>query len=370
MMFPCLAAALCLEGDMSALKKSGLDCHEIAVKSNEVSTTARDKADVAIANTNDIKNLLASFGTRIDLNTFRKIQDLVQQKKARETIQICTEMDDLALQLASQAGEMMTCLQTGIDNGLPQSIRDELQEEDNQQEQTRTTGSRAAGAAAAGDGNDDNDDDADADATALTALLNVDTDLDDMATNTRGIEKVNIFTAAQNGTNFYRGVEEKEMTCRDIFEKISSVGTSIARIAKAFSASAGASCCEQLQAIGAGVKELFKCLRLAKLVQAAAAAVGRLIQAISQFLTSSWQNFQGFLAEFDAAKRMGRLFQNVNPVKILNDKIPNGSIVADATAAIGQSLFGNSKIGQSLFGNKSSAGTSRDNIEDRQQACS
>jgi hypothetical protein len=356
MLFPCLAYALCVEGDMSLLKQSGLECHDTAVQSNQVATTAKTKANVAIGNTLEIKELLASFGTRIDLQTFHKIQELVQQKKARETIAICTEMDDLALQLARHAGDMISSLQKGIDS-LPESIRDELQEEEEQEEQAKMK-SRA------GDGGTTNGEDDDDDAAALTALLHVDIDIDEMTTNTRGIEKVNIFTAAQNGRDAYQKVADKETTCRDIFAKISNVGTTIARISKAFAANSGASCCEQLQAISAGVKELFTCLRLSKLVQAAAAALGRLVQAIAQFLTSSWQAFQGFLAEFDAAKRMGRLFQNINPIKKLNNSSA-GAVVMNTTATIGQSLFGGTKIGQSLFGGKASpsGGTSRDNME-------
>ena len=65
-----------------------------------------------------------------------------------------------------------------------------------------------------------------------------------------------------------------------------------------------------MQALASGLAGLFRCRYLVNLLSRMAAAVLRLVKAMGELIQLVWSHVQGFLGEFDAAKKLGRFAKN------------------------------------------------------------
>ena len=304
MLFPCLAAQLCCtDGAIEGLQTAGRECSETAVNTRALAADAYRKGETAVKYSVEVKETLASFGggSNIGPDTFHNVIKLVQDDKAKQTLDLATEMDDMAATIMKQAIDMTAQMQRGIDS-LPEAVRDELQQEEEDAVKTR--------GGIGGDGNYVNKDADDDDMTALTELLEVDSDIDEVERSSRNVGDIDIFTAAVKGRDAYESVAKKEVHCQQIFGKMQKVCDSVVRIAQAL---AGGDCLGQTMALAAGAPGMFKCIRLTTLLQKAAEAARKLIQAVIKFVRQTWNAFKNFAGEFEAAKRLGRFVNRINP---------------------------------------------------------
>jgi hypothetical protein len=306
MLVPCTVVSLCCGYKGGEFREMGRECGKLASETAELAVSARSKGERAISDSNDVGGTLTSFG-KVNADTFVKIKGLINDDKAQEMASLAGDMEELADGITEKADAMMEAVQRGIDS-LPDPIKDEITEK------------YAA---------EDNDDD-DEEMASARELLDVDSDLQEVETSSRSVGSMNIFTAAVQGQEAFGVVTEKENVCMAMFDKIRGLTEKLIRLCRAL---AVGTCCEQLRAAAAGAKELFQCLRLSKLIKLLAQAAKKLIQAIARFVKLSWEKFRGFLAEFDAAKRLGRFLEKVNPM--------NTAVGQAASGVIG-GLFGGS----------------------------
>lgn len=288
-LLPCLTASLCGGGEFGDIEKfrdAGQECRSLAQETVELSDAARNKGATAVTCSRDLQETLESFGDDVGPNSFVHIQKLVQDDKAKQTLDVVGQMDGLAQECAGKASAMIDALNRSIES-LPDIVKEELKEE----EKSRSLGD---------------------DETEVTELIDVDRDVEDLETCTRSARSMNIFSASTKGRDTFDAVTEKEIKCQTIFGKIKELAAAVYRIASSL---AGGNCCEQLKAMAMGAKEIFQCIRLSKLIQQAAAAVRKLIRAIIHFIKLSWGKFKDFIGEFDAAKKIGRFVSNLNPLK-------------------------------------------------------
>lgn len=96
---------------MDSLQRLGPPCAEKAQQTATLSQETHAQGQLALQYTQDVANLLKSFGDGINLSTFRNIQELVEDKKARKALKIATEMDDAAAAMMIQAEELTASLQ-------------------------------------------------------------------------------------------------------------------------------------------------------------------------------------------------------------------------------------------------------------------
>jgi hypothetical protein len=309
-MFCVNLATLCCTADINGLTAASRECGASADEITQLSTTARSNGEAAVQYVQHVQQVLA--GLRdvrgLDPSTFAKFRSLVDDDgRAKKVLDGVGQMDDLALACVSKAKGISESLKRGVD-ALPAQLKDEVLESENQG--NSSSGNQARSLEGGGGGIPE---DADDDERALAQLLDVDENVAEVETSTRGVADLNLFSVALKGRGVFEGLSSKNAVCAQIFERIQSVAATISRICAAF---AGDNCCMQLRAVTAGAGDLVKCIRLSDLIQRAAEAAGKLIRAIVGFFRAVGEKFRGFLDEFDAAKKIGNFVSDHNPLKL------------------------------------------------------
>lgn len=274
----CFLSSFSCNADLDGLREAGSRCKQLADETSVLCDVARAKGDTVKSFTQDMKHSLEVFAGDIDASTFTDIKALIQDNKARQTIAVATEMDDIAFDMAMKSKEMTKAMTQGIES-LPDPVREELEAED--------TG--------AGD-----------DEVAAKQLSDVDNDIEELDTCTKSLNRMSVFTAATSGKDAFSGLASKEKVCQILFEKIKEVSSSVARLSQALNGN----CCAMLTS----GNEMFKCLRLSKLMSKAANAAHRLIMAIINFIKTAWNKIEGFTEEFVTVK---------NPPSFVKSKAQN-----------------------------------------------
>jgi len=269
-MLDCVLSSFSCNADLDGLRYAGRKCRELADETSVLCDVARAKGETVKSFSRDLQDSLQAFSGEIDASTFINIKELAQDDKARQTIAVATEIDDIALEMVMKCKQMTKAMTRGIDS-LPDPVRDELEAED--------TG-------------------ADNDEITIKQKLDIDQDIEELETCTRSLNRMNVFTAATSGKDAFEGLASKEEVCQILFEKIKEVSASVASISQALSGN----CCAMMTS----GKEMFKCLRLSKLMTNAADSVQRLIKAIINFIKTAWSKVQGFTEEFVRTRNPGR----------------------------------------------------------------
>ena len=166
-------------------------------------------------------------------------------------------------------------------------------------------------------GNDDNENNDysnivvdDEEATNLMNLLgHADSDVEEVQTQSRSMEQVDIFTAGSTGRDAFSKVADKEPVAVQIFQEIKSVSDAIVETL-VISANDN-SLCGQFLAMASGIDALFKALRLSKLIQRALDTVRKILAAFIDFINKSWFKFQNFFDQFDAGKKLERFTNGI-----------------------------------------------------------
>jgi len=310
----CLSVTLCCDsGSLEGLRLASAECATAAAECRDVADDAASKGRDAVRHSNDVRNALSSL-KKVDLSTLGTIHELVRDKKVRQVADIVGEMDDIAGTAADKASRMTESIRSAIES-LPDYLKEELAAEE-KDEAAASAASRSASSGAATENDDDDDE------VAVARLLeSIDAEVDDVEVSARSMERVDIFSAAVEGVRDFDTVSSKETTCATIFERIKSMSASILRLMSAFAGSGG--CCEQAHAINAGLADLFKCARLSELIRSAAEAARKLLCAIGSFFKRSWTSFQNFVEQFEAAKRLGKFINGINPMNLFKNNSNN-----------------------------------------------
>ena len=314
------AVSTCLQADLEGLQRAKRESSESATTLQTLTTKASQGSQSAVDYSKQVVETLKSFD-QVDISLFGEIQDLIQRGQREK--QLYLQMDDMAQQTVQASQTLTASLQRGFDS-LPQILREEYQDDDNDNDDF--TAERSAPPKSQDDDKDDDDD-----ASILRQLLgHVDKDVTETKSMERGVQQVDIFTAASKGRDAFAGVIKKQDTCRQLFQHLQGLAARVKELTRSF---AGDNCCEQVTAMMGSASALMDCLSFSKLIQKAADAARKLIQAVLAFVQAAWKKFSGFLDEFDAAKRLGRFVQGIRPLK--NTKV-------------GQA-FKDSKVGQAAM---------------------
>jgi hypothetical protein len=309
----------------NGIRDASRECMTLAQDTQTVTERAQSQGQLAYTYSKDICTVLEHLRPPQHRNEwsalFVQIQDLIREQKARKTIAIVTEMDDMALDIYDKTMQLQTSLQKGIDT-IPDIVKDELEQEEKQELERNHHPSNTTDAADATRSTNteanrlslllirDVDDDA---VKALQQqLASMDDDIDEMNTNARSFgDQVTLFTASQTGRSLYETLTNKVSMVVRIFENMQKLLGSIVRILQVFvQEQAASSCCDRMRALSSGVRELFTCRRYIQWMHHAADKVRNMIQAIAKFVSTSWNQLQQFGDQFQAAKRIGTFISN------------------------------------------------------------
>jgi len=275
---------------------------EVIKSSNELSEASNEgytKGTLALQYTKDVADLLQGFqggGGGIYVNTFAQIKELIEQKKARKAYALAKEMDDVALNMTTKANHTTKILNDVAHEVIPENVREDMEGATDPNIKTR--------GGPGGTGGDNNMMVEDEEASALVELLgHGDSDVEEVHSNTRSMEQVDVFTAGSTGHDAFSKVANKENVAVKIFKEIKSVADAIGRTL-AVVAGDGSSLCTRFMGAMSGVDALFKALRLSKLIEKALDTVRRILEAFMGFINTSWDKFQKFIDQFDAGKKL------------------------------------------------------------------
>ena len=282
-MLSCLGRTVCFNADIGGLQSAGSDCRRLAGETSELCERARNKGEAVSGLSQDVRDTLQGFGEKIDASSFLKIKELVEDDKTKETMTLASDMDDMAKECITKSKEMSNAMSQGVES-LPDPVKSEIEQE------------------------------TDSEDSEIAEILHIDKDIEEVETCTKSIRSMNLFTAASSGKSAFDSLANKSQLCSTIFDKIKGLAQSVARISEAL---ISGSCCAQIRAIASEARDMFKCIHLSNLIAKAAEAVRRLIRAIINLIKTSWKKFQGFMKEFQAAKRIGRFVNRPNPFKSL-----------------------------------------------------
>ena len=324
---PIFSACGCWQiASASAMAKITPDLAKRGQELSDASSETHQKGTLAIQYTRDVATVLQGFHSGksgLDLQTFGQIRELVEEKKARKALAIAREMDDMALDMAKKASQMTKTLMDSAHETLPANLRDEMLAENIGSNTTGDNNNRTRGSSSMDETNENNfacrDD---TEASVLMELMDhADSDVEDVKTNTRSMEQVDIFTAGNTGRDAFFTVADKENVAVQIFKEISSVSRSIVETLTT-GVGGNDSLCAQLFIGLTGIQSLFKALRLSKLIERALTMARNILEAFMRFIEMSWEKFTDFFGQFDAGKKLER-FKNslVGKVGKLGEKV-------------------------------------------------
>jgi hypothetical protein len=321
---------VCCRRDVTgAVTEAARDCQDLSSSTAALCDTAKTKGGCLKSLSEDCQTEMRGLfddngeeqeqqprGGMVAPFVFVKIQNLLQDTKLQEAVDFCTEMNDMAVQIMGQANEMNKSMTTAIDS-LPGYIIEEEEEEeeekgddDDEEHQNRTIGGCDGECRIVLRRGDLGDDD-DQQVADLLALMDVEADvaeLENSCTTSRG-GGFNLFSAATEGTKVFELTNNKGFKCEQLFAQMKELCAAVGSIAAALINDSN--CCTQLGAVVNGIASLFRCRRLAQILSFAAGVVMRLVQAIKDLVGMAWQTIEGFLDEFDAAKKLGNFVNGV-----------------------------------------------------------
>jgi hypothetical protein len=342
---------VCCRRDVTgAVTEAARDCQDLASSTATLCDTAKNKGGSLRELSEDCQTEMRGLfddngeeqqqqqqprGGMVAPFVFVKIQNLLQDTKLEEAVDFCTEMNDMAVQIMGQANEMNKSMTKAIDS-LPGYIKEEEEEEeeeekrddDVEQHRNRTIGGGGDEESRIVFRRGDLGDDDDQQVAELMALMDVEADvaeLENSCTKSRG-GGFNLFSAATAGTKVFEQTKSKVFKCQQLFAQMKELCAVVGRIAAALINDSN--CCTQIGAVVNGIASLFRCRRLAQLLSFAAGVVMRLLQAVKDLVSMAWQTIQGFMEEFDAAKKLGNFVNGV-----MNSKL--GKLATGIASSIG-----------------------------------
>lgn len=285
----------CLHGDLEGLQRAIREGSEQADSLSQQTSSARQQTKAALQRSQRIIDTLQSIQPTLNPSVLVKIKELLEMGKDEK--EMILKLHGTAQNAVNASQSLTASLQRGIDS-LPQALREEtLPAETND---------------AASPSTPRNSTTEDPDETVLRQLLDhLDDDLSETETLSRGVESIDIFTAASRGKDAYRSVLlQKQTVCLQLFDHIQSLASKIQQLSQSLLTG---TCCDQFTALMSAADALLQCRQWSRVIQRATEAARRLLDAVVTFVQKAWDKFSGFLQEFDAAKKLGRFVSNIRP---------------------------------------------------------
>ena len=287
-----------------------------AIQVESQCATARRTGDEFVATSRAIGHDLGALQSQqsLDASVFRRLRDFVQKNQTRQARDQVSGMMALAKEILARTGRMEQTIHEGIES-LPDFVKEEFANDAAEQQQQQGGGARQHQSRSLGMGDDVGDE------AELEELLNVDADIADLqnscSTATRGSDGggLSLFSASTLGKTVFEGTSAKGAHCQTLFGKLHDLCAAVSNLMKA--SVAENNCCVRMQALATGLAGLFRCRHLVNLMRRMADAVLRLVKAMAELIQLLWSRVQGFLGEFDAAKKLGRFVNS----KIRNSKV-------------------------------------------------
>lgn len=274
---PCFAF---VSTDVVGLIRSGEETSRLAQELVDLSTDTQQKGRSLIGyaerSRGDIEGL-----TKLNLfkpEIFLKILDLVDETKLGETIDTARAMHQSSTQCFEKSVQLSKSIQTSIDCLPKDIVQGEGDKLDRAVESSEDEGEEEE-------------------------HIDLEQEIADLKRCTAGIRDMNIFNAAQNGTRSFVGLIKECRLIGDLFDRIKELCAKVAQIAQAFVME---SCCAQVMAGVATLKELKRCLHLSNIITKFADSCQRLVAAVLELFETVKTTFARFIPQFEAAKKIQR----------------------------------------------------------------
>lgn len=267
----------------------------------------------------DLQNLTSS--KLLDASVFAKVRTFVEKNQTKDAVEATNGMDTLVHQILEQATAMDQSLTAGTDR-LPNNLKDPYGDIDENNTEIGKTKDRSTAAAHPQQQNSlgvgDN-----VDEMELDRLLDVDADLfelEETYSTTRGSNcgGLNLLSASTTGRAVMDGTFSKGERCQVLLQKMLELCRAVANIMTSLMTE---NCCTRWHTLASNVVSLFRARHLIRLLRRVAQVTLQLLAAIGRVIKLIWSRIQGFLDDFDAAKKIGRL---ANGVKKSAGKVVSG----------------------------------------------
>lgn len=238
---------------VAALHKNGKECYQLATDTTELCTSTATRGDEMIEFGEEITGTLRGFSTKMDTDTLETIKDLMDGDRLRESMQLCQEMDDIALSCVDKSVRMVEIMEETLDV-VPDPIQKMI---------TKMAGKDDAETLQEKE-------------RSMEVLSTLDQDLDDVKGCIDALTHLNIATALQVGTRAFENLNSKTTLSRSMFNTIRGFSEEAARYTEAFSeGDAG-----DMLKLAAQCKDVWHCLKLSGFMRQLAEGAGKLIKVI------------------------------------------------------------------------------------------
>lgn len=267
--------------DLHELFNAGTQATKLAEELMQLSSNTQTRSLNVLGFAGEIKESFSGLNSKLDPSTFKKIMEVLNGNKMKETMKLASEMDDLALECVNKSISMKETVTRGTAS-LPSSLKDERSSDDTDVE----------------DGEQE--------------LADIGRDITDLEGCVSSLRTMNIFSAATKGKSAFDGLLSKKSVIETTFQRIKDL---CALVARASQNMVSETCCGQIQAGIDAVKSMFKSLRLSNLIEKLTEAGKRLLDAIKDLIVVAWEKFQGFAEEFQAGKKIKNFINGINPMQ-------------------------------------------------------
>ena len=307
---------------------------------SSVATTSRSLCSTATTESRELVDLCRKTGGRLQglqgiaitsPQIFVQVKELLDSyTEIQQQVEDCQQMKQQAAQVVQQSDRMLSRLETAVAS-IPPDVREDLVVDGDEDDEQRQTTDRTLDMHSKDPFVDDGDDDDEDDETTreLVGLLqNIDMDIADLensgSSKTRGGDDLDLFSASSLGAQIFEATASKGEYCATLFSKMNDVCGSIQHVTRSTAAADAAPCCSKFQAVVGGLKGLLRCQRLVGVLNWAAKAVLRMVEAIARLIQDSWAKIQNFANQFSATKKIGKFMGKVNTA-FKKGQIPSGA---------------------------------------------
>jgi hypothetical protein len=269
---PCIAL---VSTDVSGLLASGEESARLAQELVDLSNLTQERDRSLMAYTERSRGGMEGLTTKALLKPeiFLKILELVDDTKLGQTLETVREMKQSSHECLEKSVQLSKSIQKSIDC-LPKEMvaeQDKMNRAESSEEEEEEEN------------------------------IDLEQEIADLKRCTKGIQDLNIFNAAQNGTKAFVGLLKECRLVDDLFDRIKELAAKVAQIVQAFMMD---SCCAQVVAGVSSLKDLKRSLKLSNIITKFADSCDRLVEAIMELFQVVRGTFAKFIPQFEAAKKI------------------------------------------------------------------
>lgn len=235
------------------LSDNGTECYTLAKETTELclETKARGKEMVEFGE--EITSTLRGFSSKMDVDTLETIKDLMDGDRLRESMELCKEMDDIALSCVDKSVRMMDIMEDTLDS-VPDSLQKVITKAAGQDDKAAIQEKKRS----------------------MEVLSTLDDDLKDAMACVDALQHLDIASALALGTRAFEHLSAKLNTGRAMFKTIRTFSEEVQTHTRAIN---DGDVSDMFKLIGK-CKDVWHCLALSSLMKDLAEGAGKLIKVV------------------------------------------------------------------------------------------